>query len=131
MKRSPAVDVPQNFEQKDQRDAFNKDEELNTSPKNVHDQLSKCASPETQTAVQHSGAIEKRGIEKITVSECTESIQDVTKEYSPPTKLVSSSKSVRFKVDELEEATQPETSPKQLSHSDGKVSKGQRLKAVF
>jgi hypothetical protein len=120
-KRSPKAGVPKNVEKKNE-DSLDKDEELNTSPKIVRHQSSKCASPEMQNTAQHSGATEKRGVEKITASECTENSRDVTRDYSPPTKQTSSSKSVRFKDDQKEDERRPETLHKQLSHSDGKVS---------
>lgn len=56
--------------------------------------------------------------------------KDITEEtqsakHSPPTKQVSSPKNVRFKDDVQrgeEKQKRPESLPKQLSHSDGKVS---------
>ncbi|CAB3981140.1 centromere J-like [Paramuricea clavata] len=112
-KRSPATHVPQNIEQKLNEITLNEDEKIYSAPKNV-------SSPETKTALEHAGTIEMRGIEKIDEDDSAENKRDKTREYSPPTKQVSSSRSVRFKDDaHEEEEKRPETLPKQL-HSDGK-----------
>ncbi len=111
---SPTTNVPKNVEQKNE-DILNEDEQLNTAPENI-------LSPEEKTIVQQPGTIEKRGIENTIRSDSTTNKRgDKTREYSPPTKQASSSKSVRFKGDMQEDEKRHEALSKQLSHGEGKV----------
>ena len=87
---------------------------LKSPPKNV-------ISDENEIIHEHTAAFDTRKIEN--GNELREKTLDT--KHSPPTKQVSSSKNVRFKDDvqwREENRKRPESLPKQLSHSDGKVS---------
>ena len=112
--RSPiSKDLSQNVKGKYQ-DIAGEVEILKSLPTNV-------ASDESETTHEHATAFETRKIED--EKDITEESQSA--KHSPPTKQVSSLKNVRFKDDVQrgeEKQKRPESLPKQLSHSDGKVS---------
>ena len=97
-------------------------EMLKYPPKNV-------ISDESKTTHEHAAAFETRKIKN--GNEIKEKTLDT--KHSPPTKQVSSSKNVRFKDDVQkgeENKKRPESLPKQLSHSDGKVSESFPIHAM-
>lgn len=120
--RSPTTkDLSPNVEGKNQ-DIPDETEMFKSPPKTF-------ISDESETTHEHAAAFETRKTEN--ENDTREETLDT--KHSPPTKQVSSSKNVRFKDDVQrgeENKERPESLPKQLSHSDGKVGDPFPIKSV-